>query len=74
MPFREGYGGVYDEATLSRLQDIYEYVWLALVDVGEPKITRDDLAGMIIGCYEKGMSAEAIKEFLSVDLTARRTP
>src|SRR5215213_4189559 len=74
MPFREGYRGVYDEVTLARLQDIYEYVWLALVDLGDPKITRDDLAGMIIGCYEKGMSAEAIKEFLSVDLTARRTP
>jgi hypothetical protein len=29
---------------------------------------------MIIGCYEKGMSAEAIKEFLSVDLTAKRRP
>jgi hypothetical protein len=74
MPFREGYGGVYDEATLTRLQDIYEYVWLALVDLGEPKMNRDDLAGMIIGCYEKGMSAEAIKEFLSVDLTAKRRP
>ena len=32
MPFREGYGGVYDEATLARLQDIFEYVWLALAD------------------------------------------
>ena len=71
MTFREGYGGVYDDATLARLQDIYEYVWLSMVDLGAPKITRDDLAGMIIGCHEKGMNAEAIKEFLTVDLTTK---
>ena len=74
MPFREGYNGVYDEATLAHLQDIFEYVWLAMVDLGEPKITRDDLAGMIIGCHEKGMSVEAIKEFMTVDLTTKRRP
>jgi hypothetical protein len=74
MPFREGYAGVYDEATLVRLQDIYEYVWLAMVDLGEPRITRNDLAAMIMGCHEKGMSAEATKEFLTVDLTAKRKP
>ena len=65
---------MYDEATLARLQDVYEYVWLVMVDLGEPKITRDNLAGMIIGCHEKGMSAEAIKEFLTVDLNAKRRP
>jgi hypothetical protein len=74
MPFREGYAGVYDEATLARLQDIFEYVWLAMVDLGEAKTTRDELAGMIIGCHEKGMSAEASKEFLAADLTAKRRP
>ena len=74
MPFREGYGGVYDEATLARLQDIFEYVWLALSDLSEPKMSRDDLAGIIIGCHEKGTSAEAIKEFLTADLTTKRRP
>jgi hypothetical protein len=73
MPFRDGYTRVYDKATLARLQDIYEYVWLAMVDLDEPKLTRDDLAGMIIGCHDKGMSAEAIKDFLTV-LTAKRRP
>lgn len=71
MPFRQGYGGVYDEATLARLQDIFEYVWLVLADLGEPKISREKLAGMIIGCHEKGMTAEGIKEYLTVDLTAK---
>jgi len=50
-----------------------DYVWLAVVDFGEPKITRDDLARMIIGCHEKGMSAEGTKEFLTADLPKRRT-
>jgi hypothetical protein len=71
MPFREGYGGIYDEATLARLQDIFEYVWLALAHAGEPNMSRNDLAGMIIGCHEKGMTAEVIKEFLTVDLSRK---
>jgi hypothetical protein len=56
---------------LARLQDIFEYVWLALADSGEPNISRNDLADMIIGCHEKGMTAEVIKEFLTADLSRK---
>jgi hypothetical protein len=64
MPFREGYGGVYDPATLARLQDILEHVWQAMVDGKTPIFSRDDLAGMIIRAYDSGMPAETIKEVL----------
>jgi len=48
-----------------KLQRLYAH------DLGEPKISREDLAGMIIGCHAKGMTAEVIKEFLIVDLSRK---
>jgi hypothetical protein len=68
MPFREGYGGVYDPATLARLQDIFEHVWQAMVDGKAPIFSRDDLARMIIKAYDSGMPADAIKEVLTADI------
>jgi hypothetical protein len=71
MPFREGYGGVYDPVTLARLQDILEHVWQAMVDGKTPIFSRDDLARMIIKAYDSGMPAETIKEVLAAETDTR---
>jgi hypothetical protein len=62
MPFRKGYEGVYDQATLERLQDILEFVWLAITDAVAPSISRDDLARLVLEGHEAGMSPDRIKE------------
>jgi hypothetical protein len=49
VPFRKGYEGIYDQATLEHLQDILEFVWRALVDGGTPpSVSREDVARMVI--------------------------
>jgi hypothetical protein len=61
VPFRKGYEGVYDQASLERLQEILEFVWLALVDGGTPPVSREDVARMIIAAYEQGVPPERMK-------------
>jgi hypothetical protein len=67
MPFREGYAGVYDAATLARLQDIFEYVWKEMIAGRVPVFDRDDVARMIIKAHDSGMDAEAIKAVLTAE-------
>jgi hypothetical protein len=61
MPFRNPAGQIYDQATLSLLQDVLEYVWLIVTDRGLPA-TRENVAASILSAYTQGMSPEAIRE------------
>jgi hypothetical protein len=72
MPFRQGYEGVYDHATLALLQDIFEYVWLAVADsLSSKEVTRDYIAHRIIAAHEAGLSPEAIKNRVILELTQK---
>jgi hypothetical protein len=62
MPFRKGYEGVYDQATLDLLQDILEFVWLALSDAFAPSVSREKIAGMVLAAHNGGMTPDRIKE------------
>jgi hypothetical protein len=62
MPFRKGYEGVYDQATLERLQDILEFVWLAITDAVAPSMSRENVASLVLAAHESGMTPERIKE------------
>lgn len=61
MPFRKGYVGVYDQPTLDQLQDILEFVWLAIAD-GTPPVSLEDVARMILAGHETGLTPDRIKE------------
>jgi hypothetical protein len=67
MPFRDGYTGVYDAATLAKLQGIFEYVWQEMIDGRAPIFDRDDLARLIIKAHDSGMDAETIKAVLTTE-------
>lgn len=62
MPFRKGYEGVYDQATLDLLQDILEFVWLAMTDAFAPSVSREKIAGMVVAAHKAGMTPDRIKE------------
>jgi hypothetical protein len=68
MPFRKGYEGVYDQATLARLQDVLEYVWLAITDTLAPSVSREEVARQVLAAHESGMPPERIKEQVLVEL------
>jgi hypothetical protein len=62
MPFRKGYEGVYDQTTLERLQDILEFVWLAITDAVAPSISREDVARLVLDAHKVGMTPDRIKK------------
>ena len=53
-----------------QLQDIFEYAWLALVDGVSPEVTREDVAQRIIVAHGAGLSPEAIKNKVLLELRA----
>ena len=61
MPFRKGYAGVYDQTTLAHLQDTLEQLWVAIEEV-RARVSREDLASLIIAAYEAGVASDRIKE------------
>jgi len=71
MPFREGYAGVYDAATLIRLQNIFEHVWQEMIKGRAPIFDRDELARMIIKAHDTGMDADTIKSILTAEIGFR---
>jgi hypothetical protein len=73
MPFRKGYEGVYDQATLDRLQDILECIWLAIVDAGQTSVAREDVARMIISAYDSGMKLEVIGDSVIAEIGERES-
>ena len=62
MPFRKGYEAVYDQATLARLQDVFEYVWLAITDTLAPSVSREEVARQVLAAHESGITPDRIKE------------
>jgi hypothetical protein len=62
MPFRKGYEGIYDQATLDQLQDVLEFVWLAIVADRRATLCRENVARMILTSHESGMTPVRIKE------------
>ena len=63
MPFRSGdYTGVFDQATLAQLQEVFDAVW---VTTGKNTISRDELARLIIQAHNDGLDADGIKRRLS---------
>jgi hypothetical protein len=64
MPFRHEYSDADDQQTLDRLQDVFEYVWLALVDMNQSSPSREQVARFIIEAHETGMSPEQMKDFV----------
>jgi hypothetical protein len=68
MPCRKGCEGDYDQATLARLQDVFEYVWLAITDTLAPSVSREEVARQVLAAHESGMSPDRIKEHVIVEL------
>jgi hypothetical protein len=70
MLLRDAYKDGHDEATLTLLQDILEYVWLAIVD-GDicSGVTRESVARRIIAAHEAGLTPEAIKNRVILEIT-----
>ncbi len=62
MRFRKGYEGIYDQTTLERLQDILEFVWLAVNDAVAPSISREDVASLVLEAHKAGMTPDQIKK------------
>jgi hypothetical protein len=71
MPFSKGYEGVYDQSTLKQLQDILEFVWLAIAD-GTATVSREDVASLVLAAHESGMTPERIKEHVLDELLQPR--
>jgi hypothetical protein len=68
MPFRSGdYAGVFDQATLAQLQEVFDAVWLAATTRKIP-ISRDELARLILQAHKDGLDADCIKSKLSAAL------
>jgi hypothetical protein len=62
MLFRQGYNGIYDQETLTKLQDILEFVWLAIIDDGQAgSVSREEIARMIFAAYARDLSPESIQ-------------
>jgi hypothetical protein len=74
MPFRQGYEGVYDQATLARLQDVFEYIWLAITDTLAPLVSREDIARQVLAAHESGMPPDRIKEQVLAGLLRSGVP
>ena len=68
MPSCKSYEGVDDQATLARLQDVFEYVWLAITDTLAPSVSREEVARQVLAAHESGMPPERIKEQVLVEL------
>jgi hypothetical protein len=51
-----------------QLQDVFDSIWQAMIDVKVPITSRDDLSRMIISSHEAGMEPETIKAILTTDL------
>jgi hypothetical protein len=68
MPFRKGYEGVYDQATLALLQDVFEYVWLAITDTLAPLVSREEIARQVLAAHESGLAPDRIKEQVLAEL------
>jgi hypothetical protein len=68
MPFKKGYSDQFDSPTRAGLQDVFEFVWLAVVDADLGPITRAELAEIIVKAHESGMKAEAIKDIVLHEL------
>jgi len=66
MPFRKGYEGVYDQATLALLQDVFEYVWLA--NTLAPLVSREEVARQVLAAHEAGLAPDSIKERVLAEL------
>jgi hypothetical protein len=62
MPFREGYGSIFDAPTRATLQDVFEFVWLAMTDAFAPSVSREKIAGMVVAAHKAGMTPDHIKE------------
>jgi len=60
MPFRKGFEGVYDQATLNVVQDSFEFIRQAISDAGL-LLSREAVARMVIDAYESGMRPELIR-------------
>jgi hypothetical protein len=72
MPFYKGYEGIYDQATLARLRDIFEFVWLAITDAVAPSVSREDIARLVVAVYEAGIPPDRIKEQVIAEILQRR--
>jgi hypothetical protein len=68
MPFRHDFGATLDEQQRLRLQDVFEFVWLALVDHGVLSVSRAKVAQIILEADESGMAPECIKDRLVREL------
>jgi hypothetical protein len=73
MPFRENYRHLYDASTLARLQDVFEFVWLATVDAGIVA-SRAHIARLIIEAHDAGMTPEGIKDSVLSKFATKRKP
>ena len=61
MPFRSSdYEGVFDQATLKQLQQVFDAVW-PVVTTGKTSISRDELARLILEAHKDGLDADDIK-------------
>jgi hypothetical protein len=61
MPFRRGYESIYDRDTLDQLQEVFDAVWLIVLDAGV-SLRRDDIVRMILHAHEAGMSPTQIRQ------------
>jgi hypothetical protein len=71
MPF-EGYGSVFDPPTRLKLQDVFEFVWLVVIDADLGAISRNELAALIVKAHNSGMQPEAIKDAVLYELKHQR--
>jgi hypothetical protein len=72
MPFKKGYSDQFDSPTRGELQDVFEFVWLAVVDADLGPITRAELAERIVNAHDSGMKPEAIKDAVLYELKHQR--
>jgi hypothetical protein len=61
VPFHKSYEGVYEQATLDKLQDIFEFVSRAITDAGAPSVSPEDIARMVIDAHETGVPPDRMK-------------
>jgi hypothetical protein len=60
MTFRRGYDA--DEAILTRLRDIHERVWLTVSQAGDPPLTYENIASLILTVHEMGIPLARLEE------------
>jgi hypothetical protein len=72
MPFKEGYVSDFDAPTRAELQEVFEFVWLAVIDADLGLISRNELAALIVKAHNSGMQPEAIKDAVLYELKHQR--